>query len=80
MTTADVELIQLGRDFAAARARSDAMHGVPDEVMDAATGEETRIVKALMAHRATTLEGLRIKATAAAWHGMPESILRDLTT
>jgi hypothetical protein len=27
-----------------------------------------------------TLEGLRLKATAAAWRGMTNSILRDLTT
>lgn len=80
MGSADAELLRLGRDFAAVRARSDAMHGVPDAVMDAATGEETRIAKAMMAHRATTLEGLRVKATAAAWHGMTESILHDLTT
>jgi hypothetical protein len=56
------------------------MHGVPDDVMDAATGKETRIVRAMIDQRAPTLEGLRVKPTAAGWHGMTEWILRDLTT
>jgi hypothetical protein len=71
---ADAELLRLRGELAAARARSNEMHGVPHD----ATSEETRIAEAMIAHRATTIEGLRAKATAAAWQGMAESILRDL--